>query len=637
MKHVILGTAGHIDHGKTSLIKALSGIDTDRLKEEKERGITIELGFAHLTLPSGQKLGIVDVPGHERFVRHMVAGASGIDIVALIIAADEGVMPQTREHLEICQLLNVKSGLVVLTKKDMVDEEWLELVRDDVSKFLKGTFLEEAPIVAVSSLTGDGLSELTGALESLAAGVIEKPAGGPFRLPIDRVFTIKGFGTVVTGASISGKISTGDSVTIYPRELPAKIRGLQVHNQEVREVKAGLRTAINLQGIEKETVERGDVLATANSLGNSYLLDVSLYYLPSISRPLKNSSPVRFHTGTCEIAARVTLLDRDELKPGEKTYAQLRLLKKAAVLPGDRYVLRSYSPTRTIGGGEILHPVPKRHKRFIEATLSDLKTLEAGSPEEIVLLHVNKAGAQGLMRRQLALLGGLNEQALASTIYKLTKSGDILLFNQENQAFVASGVYEKAGGNVLGILQDYHKRNPLLFGIPKEELRSKLSSGMDPRLFSFLINDLVQSKRLVPEKELLRLPGHKVDLQVDEKGLKDRIEKIYLEAGWEPPSRSAVSELLGKDGAQAGKFIDLLIRENILVKVKEDLCFHHRPLAELKDRIVDFLRKHQEITPGQFKEVTNLSRKYMIPLLEYFDTVKITIRVGDKRVLREKK
>lgn len=637
MKHVILGTAGHIDHGKTALIKALTGIDTDRLKEEKKRGITIELGFAHLTLPSGQKLGIVDVPGHERFVKNMVAGASGIDIVALVIAADEGVMPQTREHLEICQLLNVKSGLVVLTKKDMVDEEWLELVREEVSNFLKGTFLEGAAIVAVSSVTGDGLSELSKILETLAAKTAEKPITGPFRLPIDRVFTIKGFGTVITGTSISGKINTGDSVTIYPRELSAKIRGLQVHNQEVRQAKAGLRTAINLQGIEKEKIERGDVLATANSLEKSYLLDVSLYYLPSVPKPLKNSVRVRFHAGTCEVAARVTLLDRDELGPGEKTYAQLRLLKKVALLPGDCYVLRTYSPARTVGGGEILHPTPKRHKRFVETTISNLKTLETRVPGEIILLHVTEAGLRGLTRKRLALLSGLSEQDSASTVHKLTKNGDILPFNPENQSFVASKIYAEAQKNVLRILEHYHKRNPLLFGIPKEELKSKLASQMDYKLFSFLITDLVQSKKLVAEKELLRLPGHKVDLQVDEKGLKDKIEGVYLKAGWEPPSRRVVSEILAEDGPQAVKLIDLLIRENILIKVKEDLCFHHKPLTELKERVVDYLKKNQQITPTQFKEITQLSRKYMIPLLEYLDTTKITIRVGDKRLLREKK
>ncbi len=637
MKHVILGTAGHIDHGKTALIKALTGIDTDRLKEERERGITIELGFAHLTLPNGQELGIVDVPGHERFVKHMVAGASGIDVVALVIAADEGVMPQTREHLEICQLLDVKSGLVVLTKKDMVDEEWLQLVQEDVRTFLHGTFLQEAPTVAVSSLTGEGIPELLGLLEQLAATAPDRPVNGPFRLPVDRVFTIKGFGTVVTGTAISGKIGVGDSVTLYPHELNAKIRGIQVHGKDVRHAVAGSRTAINLQGLEKEMVERGDLLAAAGSLENSYLLDVSLHYLASTVRPLKNSARVRLHTGTREIAARVTLLDRDELRPGEQTYAQLRLLGKLAAMPGDRYVLRTYSPVRTIGGGEIVHPAPKRRKRSVATNITSLRTLEAGGPEDVIRLLIGEAGVQGLTRTRLALLSGLGEQTLSSTLHQLLKAGHVMLFHQDSQSFVTSEVFAGVADRALSILRDYHKQSPLLFGIPKEELKNKLTAGMDPRLFSFLISHLVQSKKIAAEKELLRLPEHKVALKVDEQGLKDKIETMYLKAGLEPPLRRAALELLADGGPQSAKLIDLLIREGLLTKVKEDLYFHNKPLADLREQVVAFLRDNQELTAAQFKEITHLSRKYLIPLLEYLDTIKVTIRVGDKRVLREKK
>ena len=382
MKQVILGTAGHIDHGKTTLIKGLTGIDTDRLKEEKERGITIELGFAHLSLPSGQVLGIVDVPGHEKFVKNMVAGATGIDIVALVIAADEGVMPQTREHLEICQLLRVKRGLVVLTKVDMVDQEWIELVKDDVSSFLAGTFLADAPILEVSAVTGKGLQELTDLLDAMVKEVPEREAGNFFRLPVDRVFTMKGFGTVITGTTMSGSIKTGDEVTVYPQGLESRIRGIQVHNMEVNEVSAGLRTAINLQGLEKEELQRGNVVATKDSLRQTRMVDVVFHLLASAPRKLKNRSIVRFHAGTAEIISTIVLLDRDELTPGQTCFAEIRLEEPTAVMSHDRYVLRSYSPVRTIGGGEILNALAQRKKRLSETTLSELKVLSTGNLSE---------------------------------------------------------------------------------------------------------------------------------------------------------------------------------------------------------------------------------------------------------------
>ena len=363
MKQIILGTAGHIDHGKTTLIKALTGIDPDRLKEEKERGITIELGFAHLELPNGQELGIVDVPGHEKFVRHMVAGATGVDLVALVVAADEGVMPQTREHLEICELLKVKQGIVILTKTDLVeDADWLELVREDIQDFLQGTFLASAPIISVSAVTGDGLESLLNHLQSLCDSVEARSSSGDFRLAVDRVFTMKGFGTVVTGTAISGKVKTGDTLFVYPQLLKTKVRGTQVHNREVNEAVSGQRTAINLQGLEKAALERGNVLATPESLIASFMVDVRLQHLETAPRVLKNRAKVRLHTGTNEEMGTLILLDADELKPGASGYAQVRMDKPVVVRSGDRFVLRSYSPMRTIGGGQILHPAPNKEK-----------------------------------------------------------------------------------------------------------------------------------------------------------------------------------------------------------------------------------------------------------------------------------
>ena len=397
MKQIVLGTAGHIDHGKTSLIKALTGIDTDRLKEEKQRGITIELGFAHFDLPGGQILGIVDVPGHEKFVKNMVAGATGIDLVALVVAADEGVMPQTREHLEICELLKIRYGLVVLTKIDMVESDWLELVREDVSEYLSETFLADSPMVEVSAVTGQGLEELTGVLDKMCQEIPEKEAGHIYRVPVDRVFTMKGFGTVITGTSVSGRIRTGDEITIYPQGINSRIRGLQVHNREVNDARAGLRTAVNLQGVEKAVIRRGDVLATKDSLRPTYMVDVSLDLLPSAPRKVKNRTRVRFHSGTSEIMARVVLLDREELNPGESCFAQVRLDEPTAVLKNDRYVLRSYSPVRTIGGGEVLNALPgRKKKRFSDTVFKEMKSLHTGELSELIELFVSIGRFQGV-------------------------------------------------------------------------------------------------------------------------------------------------------------------------------------------------------------------------------------------------
>jgi selenocysteine-specific elongation factor len=404
VKQIILGTAGHIDHGKTSLIKAMTGIDTDRLKEEKERGITIELGFASLDLPSGQHLGIVDVPGHEKFVKNMVAGATGIDIVVMVIAADEGVMPQTREHLEICTLLGVQFGMVALTKIDLVDEEWLELALDDVHEFVQGTFLENAPIAPVSSANGQGMPEFVKTLDELSQQIPDRTSSGLFRLPIDRVFTMKGFGTVITGTLISGRVKVGDTIMIYPSGINSKVRGIQVHNNSVTEAEAGMRTAINFQGLEKTSIQRGEVLAGPQTLKSNYMVDISLHFLSSNAKPIRNRTLVRFHTGTSEVLGNLILLDREELSPGENAVAQLRLNHPVALVKEDRFVIRSYSPIRTIGGGEIINPIPQKHKRMKSTIIEGLQNLNNQSTEEIISFHVNESGYQGISFSDLKLV-----------------------------------------------------------------------------------------------------------------------------------------------------------------------------------------------------------------------------------------
>jgi len=634
MKQVILGTAGHIDHGKTTLIRALTGIDTDRLKEEKERGITIELGFAYLQLPGGQLLGIVDVPGHEKFVKNMVAGATGIDLVALIIAADEGVMPQTREHLEICQLLGIQHGLVVLTKIDMVEPDWLELVKEDVSEYLSGTFLADAPVVEVSGVTGDGIPELLEVLDGMVKDIPERDSGSFFRLPIDRVFTMKGFGTVVTGTSISGEIHTGDEVTIYPHGITSRIRGIQVHNKEVDRVKAGLRTAVNLQGIEKVETKRGDIIAAKDSLRNTYMADVLLDLLPSAPRKLKNRAKARFHTGTSEIISTVVLLDRDELKPGESCFAQIRLDEPTTVLAHDRFVLRSYSPVRAIGGGLILNALPLKKKRFSEPVLNELKTLSEGELDEVAEQFVRAGRFQGLELKALPFLTNARKKKLDDILKSLMAQKRVVQYDKEKGMLIHADFLDKARKEALTTLKDYHRDFPLKIGLLTEELRSRTTGSRNQKLFNYLINHLIHEDVIVQEKEVVRLKEHKVTLAEDQEKVREEIEKKYLNAGLQPPYFKDLKDKYS--GTVAIDVLEVMVKDGALIKVKEDLYFHRRIIEDLKERLTTFLKENGEIDTPKFKDMTNASRKYTIPLLEYFDREQITVRVGDTRVLRKR-
>jgi len=633
MKQVVLGTAGHIDHGKTSLIKALTGIDTDRLKEEKERGITIELGFAHMKLPGGQLLGIVDVPGHEKFIKNMVAGATGIDLVALIIAADEGVMLQTREHMEICQLLKIKHGLVILTKIDIVDTDWLELVREDMTEFLSGTFLANAPIVEVSSTTGEGLKELTRVLDSLVKEVPEREIGHFFRLPIDRAFTMKGFGTVMTGTTMSGQIRTGDEATIYPQGISSRIRGIQVHNREVNQVRAGLRTAINLQGVEKAQVQRGDILAAKDSLRPTYMVDVLLELLPRTPRRLKNRAKVRFHTGTSEIISTVVLLDRDELKKGETCFAQLRLGQPTALLPHDRYVLRSYSPVRTIGGGKILNAQPRKKKRFSEEALSELELLNRGDITEVTERFVYMGGFKGSGQGELPVLINVSKKKLDEILKGLLAQKKITHYDKEGGVLIHADYLGKAREEIIITLTNYHHNFPLKVGLPKEELRSRTTGSGNQKLFNYIVNQLVRKEIIVQEKEIVHLKEHKVTLAQDQEKVRRQLEEIYLKSGLQPPYfKELKNNFSGNTGSDV---LQVIVKEGTLIKVKEDLYFHRNVIEDLKNKLITFFKEEGEISTPQFKNMTGVSRKYTIPLIEYFDRSRITVRVGDSRVLRK--
>ncbi len=634
MKQIVLGTAGHIDHGKTSLIKALTGIDTDRLKEEKERGITIELGFAHLELPGGKLLGIVDVPGHEKFIKNMVAGATGIDLVALVIAADEGVMPQTKEHLDICELLKIQHGLIIMTKIDMVDSDWLELVREDVSEYMAATFLADAPIVEVSSATGEGLKELIQILDKLVQNIPERDLGHFFRLPIDRVFSMKGFGTVITGTTISGKIRTGDEITIYPLGINSKIRGLQVHNREVNEIRAGLRTAVNLQGIERAKVQRGNILASRDSLRTTYMVDVNLDLLSSAPRKLKNRAKVRFHSGTSEIISTVVLLDRDALEPGETCFAQIRLNEPTALLRDDRYVLRSYSPVRTIGGGRTLNALPRKKKRFSEAVLSEMKLLFTGELNEIIEYFVSSGRFRGVEQEELPFLTNTSRKRLDEALKVLKAQKRITLYDKERGVLIHADFLKKAREEILDTLTLYHKKFPLKEGLIKEELRSRTAGADNAKLFNHLVLQLAREEIIVQDKEIVRLKDHQVTLAQDQEETRRELEKTYTESGLQPPYFQEIKDKFPRNtGAEV---LEVMVKEGDILKVKKDLYFHSKAIDGLKSELIAFLKNNGEITTPQFKKMTGASRKYTIPLIEYFDRTQVTVRVGDTRVLRKK-
>lgn len=639
MREVILGTAGHVDHGKTSLIRALTGIETDRLKEEKERGITIELGFAYLDLPCGHRLGIVDVPGHEKFIRNMVAGAAGMDLVAFVIAADEGIMPQTVEHFEICQLLGVRDGLIVLTKKDTVEQDWLEMVTEEVRDFFVGSFLEHAPIVPVNSINGEGLDVIVRLLDAKVAAMDFQEEFGPFRMAVDRVFTMKGFGTVITGTSLSGRIETGAELMFYPGGLTAKIRGIQVHGQEVGVVEAGHRTAINLQGIEKEEINRGDMAATPGSLVASTLVDARLLALKSMGKELKNRTLVRVHIGTREITGRLLLLEADTLAPGESSYVQLSLQEPVAVWPGDHFVIRSYSPITTIGGGTILNAAPKKRKRTLERdrdiNRAYFAALEAATPEQRLLLVAEECGVTGITADQLAARSGLFGKRLKKHLQLPISTGALLVVDSESQRLMAASVAEGLNRQIIERLTAFHSKHPLKTGVAKEELRSQLRPTVEQKVLQALLSGLVKKGAIEQMGAEVKRSGHEVQLQVNEQEMEQKIGRLYEEAGLAPPIlKDVLAQFAEFPEKQIRQVLDLLITKGHLLKVSEVLFFHAPTVLKLQEDVVAFIRREGEIDAQRFKELTGLTRKFSIPLLEYFDKIKLTVRVDDKRVLR---
>ncbi len=635
MKHLILGTAGHIDHGKTSLVKALTGIDTDRLKEEKARGITIELGFAHLELPGGIRFGIVDVPGHERFVRAMVAGVGGMDLVMLVIAADEGIMPQTREHLEICQLLGVKKGLVALTKCDMVDSDWLGMVGEEVRDYLSGSFLAEAPIVPVSSKTGAGLEELKRELAGLAAEVEEKRHDGPFRLPVDRVFTVTGFGTVVTGTLLSGEINVGEEVEILPAGLSCRVRGIQAHGAKSDKGVAGQRLAVNLQGIEHSQVERGDVVVPKGLYRPTRVVDVRLNHLASAPRELKHRATLRLHSATYEVSAQVVLMDRDTLKPGETAHAQLRLAKPVLLLPGDPFVLRTSSPQATVGGGIILDPDPPRRRRRSAEALALLGAIEGGNETEKIRLLAAASLLSGLSLDEMVNRTGMPAKRIDAVLAALLSSGEVVQVVREPRIFLEKGAFDSLKARLMEELQIFLRDNPMKDGIGKEELKSRIPRRSDPRFFGPLLAALEKEGKAVSDRDIVRLPGRKGEATAGQAGVQAKIEAALQRGGMEPPTVKELCDRFDCTEKQVLEHLNFLSRDGRAVKIKGDVFYAPQPVTEIREKLTGHLKARGEITPAEFRELTGLSRKFMIPLLEYFDQEKVTIRVGDKRVLRK--
>ncbi len=644
MKSIIVGTAGHIDHGKTALVRALTGIDADRLEEEKRRGITIDLGFAHLELPGANgdplRLGFVDVPGHERFVRNMLAGVGGIDLVLLVIAADESIKPQTREHFDILQLLGVKRGITVLTKSDAVDPEMLDVVRLEVEEFLRGTFLEspKSPIVAASSLTGAGIEELKRALVAAAQNVEARDSHAIARLPIDRVFTMKGFGTVVTGTLVAGTVRREEELELFPTRRRVRVRGVQVHGQSADFAVAGQRTALNLAGTSTEDLSRGMTLAPPATLEASRRLDVQLQLLPSAPRALKERTRVHFHSYTMETVVEIALLEKTEPTfasvgnanvgrpgplPGQEAYARINLPNTALLLPGDRFIIRQFSPVVTIGGGVVLDtsPVPR-----MPMSIEFLKIMASGDVETILKMRIARRQGEGISVSRLIAETGWAKSVVEAGLKRALARKEVV---RVLDLFLDAPAVEALKLRTVHTIGEFHKASPLVAGINKEELRAH--AGVSAEVFEWVAAMLVTDKEIELSGDLVRLPGHGVVMKDEEAESKKKIEEAFSTAGLRVPALHEVIAGLTVDKTRAQKIVTLLLRDKVLVKISDELVFHRTALDHLRRQMAEYRAKSSKIDVGKFKELTGVSRKYAIPLLEYLDRERVTKRVGDVR------
>jgi len=620
MRNVIAGTAGHIDHGKTALVRALTGIDTDRLEEEKRRGISIDLGFANLDLGPNIRLGFIDVPGHERFIKNMLAGVGGIDFVLFIIAADESIKPQTREHFEICRLLRIPKGIVVLTKADLVDDDILALVRLEVEDFVRGSFLEAAPVVEVSAVTGQGIADLKQVMTRIAGAVVEKDSSRWFRMPVDRAFTMRGFGTVVTGTLLSGKVEVEDEVELYPVRRRLRVRGVQVHGKAVGKATAGQRTALNLSGVDVHDIARGMVLGEHGRFRATSIIETAFELLPD-AHPLRHGAPVHFHAGTAEVGAQVRLLTSAQtMAPGTCGYVRFQLKEPLLMLPGDRFIVRMFSPVVTIGGGEVLDiDSPKRLRRSTAG--ERLKALDGAKAAGRISLLVREAGP-GLSIDSLVARTGL----LPTEIERAANDAGVVVIREPHQWVFDRKWMEAKARAVQATVQLFHKQNPLAPGMLREDLRTR-ELGKAP---TFMLDLLLSGvKTLTAEGEIVRLAAHKLALKDDEEAAVGKIEEAFASAGLSVPALTEVLATSGVEAARARSLLQILFRSRKLVKIGDDLVFHHTALEKLKQLLA--AHKGQRFLVGEFKEWTGISRKYAIPLLEFLDRERITRRDGDRR------
>ena len=629
MKSVIVGTAGHIDHGKTALVKALTGIDADRLEEEKRRGITIDLGFAHMELPGSGgemlRLGFVDVPGHERFVRNMLAGVGGLDVVLLVIAADESIKPQTREHLDILQLLGLQRGITVLTKSDAVDRDTLDVVRLEVEEFLRGTFLggPGSSIIAVSSLTGEGLDDLKQALIHAVGGASARDAQALARLPIDRVFTMKGFGTVVTGTLAGGTIGKEEELEAFPSGRRVRVRGVQVHGKPAAAAVAGERTALNLAGASTEDLSRGMTLAPPATFVTTRRIDVKLRLLPSAPRPLKDRARLHFHAHTMETVAQVVLYNTKQIAPGDEGFAQLRLPEAALLLPGDRFIMRQFSPVTTIGGGIVLDAAPIARA---EARDNFLQTMAGGDPASILRARIARRQHEGISLSRLTRETGWNRNVIEAKLSPAVRDQQVLRIGDR---FAETRELEDLKLHLQRTLEQFHKKNPLVGGIGREELREQLKASAE--VFAAVAGALVREKKVEIAGDSVRLAGRGVAMKDEEAESKRIIEDAFAAAGLKVPALREVLAGLKVDKLRAQKIVTLLLRDKTLIKISEELVFHRGALEGLRRQMAAYRAKSSKIDVAQFKEMTGVSRKYAIPLLEYLDRERVTKRVGDAR------
>ncbi len=631
LKSIIVGTAGHIDHGKSSLVEALTGTHPDRLEEEKRRGITIDLGFAFLE-EGGVRFGFVDVPGHERFVGNMLAGAAGIDMVLLVIAADESIKPQTREHFDICRLLGIQRGLIALTKVDLVDGETLDLVRMELDDFLRGSFLENAPVIPVSAKTREGLTELTQALVKQAREVSGKDSQRNFRLPIDRAFAVKGFGSVVTGTLISGHISPEDEVELFPAREKLRVRGVQSGGKSVDRAEAGQRTAVNLAGIDHHSLQRGMTLATPSRFRATRRLDVKLRLLPGV-RKLKNRAVVHFHAGSFETMAEVALLERTELSAGEDSFAQFRLRQPVLILPGDPFIIRQSSPLVTIGGGTALDPLPRR-PRAREASRSEFLQAVERSDKPEILAQLTQRSLFGLPQSEISTRTGWTDGEIQTAIRSIVSAGRVRLIPAEPAILFSAASFEELLKKISERVERFHKENPLQPGVAREELRVNLARRLGPEIFRAALEELAAQKKIELQGELVKRAGSQISLLPDEAKAKEQIEAAFAAAGLAVPAVKEVLATLSVEARRSEKLLQLLLREKALHRVTPELIFHRDALAELRVKLAAYKKaKGERISVPAFKDLTGITRKYAIPLLEYLDRERVTRRQGDERVI----